>query len=82
LIAICRDAPEAVIRTPDDQVGAWRWGHQWKLVWLLTRLRLLLRSTQRAATAASRSCKVSKWRLAIGSSTWVQRVSAGCSSGV
>ena len=71
-----------LIPAPVDQFGARRPGHQWKPAWPRTRSRLLPRATQRSATTASSSARVSKCLLTIGSSTWTQRVSAGCNSGV
>lgn len=73
---------ERLIRTPADHFAGMGLGHQWKLACPRMRSRSWPRATQRSATTASSSARLSKWRLTMGSSTWVQRVSAGCSSGV
>ena len=72
----------SLIRSPSDQFWRARAGHQWKPAWLFTRSRSVLRATHCRAAAASSSARVSRWRLAIGSSRWAHSVSAGWSSGV
>jgi hypothetical protein len=69
--------PRRLIRTPADQFAATWLGHQWKPAWPRMRSRSLARATQRSATTASSSARLSKCRLTMGSSTWTQRVSAG-----
>ena len=73
---------ERLIRPPADQLGTTRSGHQWKPAWPRTRSRSAVRRTHWRATASSRSARVSKCRLTIGSSRWTHSVSAGWSSGV
>ncbi len=65
-----------------DQFAAFGFGHQWKVVFAAMRFRSCARVRHRSARTASSASRVSKWRLATGSSTSGQRCSAGCSSGV
>jgi len=76
------DFLRSLIRPPVDQLCATRTGHQWNPALPLMRSRSAWSATHCAATAASSSDRVSKCLLAMGSSTWTQSVSAGCSSGV
>ena len=71
-----------LIRPPADQLGTTRSGHQWKPAWPLMRSRSASRATHWRATASSRSARLSKCRLTIGSTRWTHSVSAGWSSGV
>ncbi len=57
-------------------------GHQWKVVLAAMRSRSCARVRQRSSRTESSASRVSKWRLATGSSTSGQRCSAGCNSGV
>ena len=74
--------PSGVIPDPRDQLGLWVLGHQWKLVWPSKRLGEASRVRHRSAMTASRSAMVSKYLLAMGSSSTGQRHSAGCSCGL
>src|SRR6516164_9298538 len=70
-----------MIPTPFDYVLERRHGHQWNSVLSRIVSGCWIRARQRLAIARSRLPMVSKQQLASGSSTKVQRCSAGCSSG-
>ena len=73
---------EDLIRFPADHLGLAILGHQWKPAWLLIFGRSAARATQRAEITLSSVSRSGTCLLTIGSSTSVQSVSAGCTSGV
>ncbi len=77
-----RLAENHLIRFPGDHLGLAILGHQWKPAWLLIFCRSAARAAQRAEMTSSSVSRSGMCLLTIGSSTSVQSVSAGCTSGV
>ncbi len=75
-------APNPLIRFPGDHLGLAIFGHQWKPARLLIFSRSLARTAHRIEMISSRASSVGMCLLTTGSSTSVQSVSAGCTSGV